>query len=309
MLISKNTGLSTTYIYHIMRSASHRYKLYTIPKRTGGQRLIAHPAVELKLIQRWLVANVFSKMPVHEAVYSYRKGRGIHDLASIHKNNKYFLRVDFSDFFSSIKNKDVAILISKRLEYIPFTLSKSDYNLIQSAVCRNSHLTIGAPSSPAISNAILYDFDKLCYDKAKTSSVVYSRYADDLYFSTNRTGVLTTIYKEVELDINRLSSPNLFINEKKTVFSSKKHRRMITGLIITPDSKISIGRKKKRYIKSLIYRFINGNLDIEQKSYLKGYLSYIKAVDPEFLSNLNKKYGNEVVLTIKELDTMSKKKY
>ena len=101
--IAKETGLNEEYLKKLVRSASHRYMVYCLRKKSGGLREIAHPATELKLLQRWLVKNLFSRLNVHHAVYSYRERIGIRDLAKKHYKNKYLLRIDFANFFPSIK--------------------------------------------------------------------------------------------------------------------------------------------------------------------------------------------------------------
>ena len=296
--IKESTGLDSEYIYKLIRTANHRYKIYKIPKKTGGERTISHPSRELKLLQRWTVDNIFIHFPVHDSVYSYRIGRGIRDLALLHKKNKYLLKIDFSDFFPSIKNYDVSLLIKNNANNIPFVVSEKDRGIICSIVCKNGCLTIGAPSSPIITNAILYNFDTLCLKKAKKKNVIYSRYSDDIYFSTNKQGVLEEIYEEVKNDLKRLKSPNISINDSKTVFSSKKYKRVITGLVITPENKVSIGRKKKRYIKGLVHKFNTNTITPAKLAYLKGFLSYVNAVEPIFLKHLKQKFGEETISNI-----------
>ena len=96
--ISKELGLSPGYLDKLARTASFRYKKYSIKKRSGGQRLIHHPARELKLIQRWLVEKILSHLPVHRAATAYRRGSSIRKNAALHVDNNYLLRVDFQDF-------------------------------------------------------------------------------------------------------------------------------------------------------------------------------------------------------------------
>lgn len=66
---------------------------------------------------------------------------------------------------------------------------------------------------------------------------------------------------------------------------------MITGLIVTPNGDVSIGRRNKRYIKKLLFDFSKSKISDKNKSYLKGYLSYIEDVEPDFLNSLSLKYG------------------
>lgn len=305
--IAISTGLNPNYLQKLVKTASHRYKIYYVQKRTGGMREIAHPATELKLLQRWLVDNIFSCLPIHDSVYSYRKGIGIRELAKQHYKNKYLLRIDFTNFFPSIKGNDIQKLIKRNANLMPFPLSRDDFSIIRSVVCKDDHLPIGAPSSPVITNAILFDFDSICYLKAKSHGVKYTRYADDIYFSTNQSHELESIYKEFINDLKSLNNPKLKINEHKTVFSSKKNKRIVTGLILTSDNKISIGRAKKRYIKSMVHHFILGDLSEKDLSYLRGYLAYIKSVEPSFLIHLGSKFDKKTIIDIFKTEIVSRK--
>lgn len=297
-IISKNTDLSPVYIAKVVKSASHLYKNYLIKKRKKGKRLISHPAKELKLLQRWMIDNILSHLPIHKSVFSYKKGIGIQNLANVHRKNNFLLRTDFKDFFPSIKSNNIANLIQKNLSLINFQLSNKDIEIICKVVCKDGKLTIGAPSSPIISNSILYDFDEHWFEKCKKQNIVYSRYADDLYFSTNHSHKLKLVYKELIDYVNRMKSPYLELNKNKTVFTSKKYRRIVTGLVLTPKGEISIGRQKKRFIKSLIHKCINQDISDKQLSYLRGYLAYINAVEPTFVKRLENKYGKDIIKNI-----------
>ena len=308
-LIAKSTGLNNRYISKIIHSANFRYKIYYIPKKKKGVREISHPSSELKLLQKWIVENIFSHFPVHISVYSYRNGIGIQDLAEVHKKNNYLLRIDFTNFFPSVKRSDVSQFLKKHSNLVPFSLSIIDFDFIKNIVCKDNRLTIGAPSSPIITNTILYDFDKLCFEKAKKHKVIYSRYADDIYYSSNSPGTLEKIYEEFQKDLGKLKSPKLIINENKTIFSSRKNKRIVTGLVLTSDKKVSIGRKKKRYIKGLIHHYTEGQLDKKEIAYLRGFLSYIKAVEPRFLTQLINKYGKKLISEIIAADIVQRKIY
>lgn len=85
------------------------------------------------------------------------------------------------------------------------------------------------------------------------------------------------------------------LNSLKTKFSSKAHNRHVTGVTITNDKKISLGRARKRYIKSLIFKYINSNIDLEDISKLKGLLSFSYSIEPTFILSLKSKYSAEVI--------------
>lgn len=290
-LIAEKLGLNEDFILNIARSANRRYKIYSIPKRSGESRTISHPSKKLKLIQNALLQNVLNKLLVHDSVYSYKRGININDLAKLHVQNRFLLRTDFQDFFPSLTKKDIQALLEKNIK----ELTTEDIEFITNIVCKSGALTIGAPSSPFLSNALLYELDAHWYEFSKEKSIVYSRYADDIYFSTNIPNLLDQHYEDFRIYIKKLKNPRLKINAAKTIYTSKKRRRIVTGLILTSENTVSIGRKRKREIKSLIYQYTNNALDDKQILSLNGYLNFANMIEPSFILSLKQKYGNTVI--------------
>jgi len=101
--------------------------------------------------------------------------------------------------------------------------------------------------------------------------VVYTRYADDLSFSTDSKGVLFEFPKIVSKNLRKIAYPRIEVNQNKTVFLSRRRNMHVTGLVLAVDGRVSIGRKKKRYIKSLVFRELKNDLSREEKEYLVGY--------------------------------------
>jgi retron-type reverse transcriptase len=294
--IALELGLDLEYVTKVAATASHRYKSYTIPKRTGGTRTIHHPSRELKLFQGWLIDNILDRLPVHEAASAYRNGASIRKHAALHVGQNYLLKVDFENFFPSITQSDVAHLLGKGvLDKVGLELTIRDMEFVRRIVCRNGFLTIGAPSSPILSNAVMYDFDNYWYRETEGVNVRYSRYADDLYFSTNQRGVLSDLLQRLRIDIRRRSSPKLSINDAKTAFTSRKRKRLVTGLVLTADKRISLGRQCKRRIRSLVYKNITGGLSDEQRKHLRGFIAYAGSVEPTFVESIRRKYGSIVI--------------
>lgn len=290
--IVRETGFSSDQVLGILKRAPHAYCIYTIPKRSGnGVRVIAHPARQLKLLQRWIADRVLADLPIHESVYSYRTGRSVRDHACVHKDTNFLLRIDLTDFFPSITRRDVVALLMLRRSSLKTILTDTDLAVIAKLVCKGNAITIGSPSSPIISNAVLYDFDVKASDIASQYGAIYTRYADDLYFSTNSPNILSTVLEEVRATFRDLPFPRVIINEDKVVFTSRKRKKVVTGLVITPGRNISLGRAKKRHIRGLLHRFGEGLLGDKDISYLKGYMSYCSDVEPEFVNSVKRKYG------------------
>lgn len=285
-------SLSVPFLAKLARTASYRYKEYTIPKRTGGVRTIHHPARELKLVQGWLLQNVLNALPVHLAATAYQKGASIKHNAEKHVTNSYLLRVDFQNFFPSLKGSDVVAVLRANVQSLANVgvMEEEDITFIRQIVCQRNLLTIGAPTSPHLSNAIMFQFDEFWSKRAQELGVTYTRYADDLYFSTNHPKVLEGLLGELRQYLGALNSPALLINQQKTAFSSRKRRRLAAGLVLTSDRRISVGRQKKRMIKSLVWKLKNGALQRGQVASLRGWISYLRSVEPMFVLALQRKY-------------------
>jgi len=293
--ISAESSIPLAFLSLVARTSDHRYKIYNLPKVSGGQRVIQHPAREVKFLQRWIVSHIFSHAPVHPSATAYRPGTSVRNNAVLHAHGRFFLKLDFEDFFPSIRVADVKALLVQVSSIVPVSMTEADMDIVAKLVTRYGQLPIGAPSSPSISNAVMYQFDDAMSHLAQQFTCIYSRYADDIVFSTNSPYVLGNVLSEVRKYLSVQTSPGLRLNAAKTVFNSKKRRVRITGLVIDCVNEISVGRKTKRKIKALIHQFMVASLDVQNTFDLKGYLAYLNSVEPKFMDALKKKYGNEVL--------------
>ena len=287
--ISRELSLPEQYLMNIAKKASYSYKVYNIPKRGGGERTIHHPSKELKAVQRWLNSNVIPKLPIHDAAAAYRYGLSIKNNAIRHVKNNYLLRLDLEDFFPTITSTDINNYI---ISHKPIFKDWSDYDktFFIHIVCRHNRLTIGAPTSPSLSNAICFDLDVQLAGLSQREEVTYSRYADDLFFSTKEKDILWDFPKKVEDILEKLVIPaNLKMNLSKTRHSSKRRRRRVTGIILGSDETISLGRVLKRHIRSQIYQY--DSLERKEKLKLAGLIAYAQGIDPDIINSLILKYG------------------
>ena len=94
--------------------------------------------------------------------------------------------------------------------------------------------------------------------------------------------------------IEETKSPNLELNDDKTVYASKKNGRRVTGVILTNDYNLSIGRDKKRLIRSMLDHFRKGSLVEEDIAKLQGYLRFANDIEPDFILRMSEKYKNIV---------------
>jgi RNA-directed DNA polymerase len=291
------TGLSMRDVYRIISNAPVRYKHYTIAKRTGGRRHIAHPARELKVLQRAFVELYLKNLPVDPAATAYRKGYSIRDNALPHAQNGPILKMDFLEFFNSIRSTDWDLYCDDRgLFTDPVERLQSVQLLFHRAPgLRGLRLAIGAPSSPHLSNLLMYDFDALISAAVTRDFVTYTRYADDLTFSAKRTGYLTGVERRVLLCLREIRWPNLSLNDKKTIVATKKYHRQVTGLVLTNDGDVSVGRDRKRLLRAAVHRALSTPQSEEWLNALRGQIAFVQGVEPDFVRRLERHYGVETM--------------
>jgi RNA-directed DNA polymerase len=297
--IAHDLALPSAFIHSVAKTASYEYKTYTIPKRTGGVRIIHHPSRRLKALQRWLLTNIIEPLPTHDAVMGYRIGRSTMDNARRHTGSNYLLRLDFSNFFESITSTDVRAYIADRSHLFSGWLT-GDIEFFCSIVCRNDALTIGAPTSPALSNVLCFDLDQAIQNYCQVRDVSYTRYADDLFFSTRTPGILNSIEAEVTRICRNLRFPaSLVLNPTKVRHSSKRRARRVTGVVLGSDERAYVGRRLKRKIRAQIHQL--ERLSPTERSSLAGLIAYVMGNDPSFINSLINKYGLERVREARQL--------
>ncbi|WP_320128480.1 reverse transcriptase domain-containing protein [uncultured Sphaerochaeta sp.] len=204
-----------------------------------------------------------------------------------HLNYEFTVHLDFAHFFPSVSSN----MLFRSLQIQNIELDDYDQSIIQKICFRNTnmsyYLSIGSPTSPIISNIIMKEFDDYFMGYAARYSSSYTRYADDLWFSTNSYKQRNDFCNDVT-DYLKRNDWLLQINQQKTYFSRKNQAHHIAGLVITEKQEIKVPRKIKRYIRSLLF---DKDFDFDKKQILNGYISYIRDNEPSYLNNLIKKYG------------------
>lgn len=299
--LCKRLGFSRDQLFVYANTCPRRYKKYKIKKRQGGYRDIAQPAKSLKIIQRILINELLlKKMPIHESATAYRKGKSILDNATPHLKNSFLLKMDFENFFPSISADDFTKYIFKNHELSK--LDEKEVNLLINFFFMQNGLdktlSIGAPSSPFLSNALMFDFDRKISSLAIAHEVKYTRYSDDLTYSTEIPDQLFKWPNIVEETLSSLISPKISLNKDKTVFSSRKHNRHITGITISNDGKASLGRSRKREIRTEVYLLMSGKITEKEIDSLRGLIAFANVVEPEFIVKLKEKYPVQMTMLI-----------
>lgn len=297
-------GVKATFLTHTLyvRRLEHQYVTFTIPKKSGGTRTILSPTSELKSLQSSLsillldcideinekkfASNEFNPTLSHGFV----RERSIITNAMSHLNQKNVLNIDLKDFFDSFNFGRVRGFFIKNNH---FKLEPHIATVIAQIACYDNKLPQGSPCSPVITNLITHSLDiKLAY-LAKKHSCIYSRYADDMTFSTRESVFPSKIMRQENNQFivgkklkNEIKRAGFLINDNKTRIQYKDSRQDVTGLIVNkkPNVKKEYWRTVKAQCNSLFHTgaFIKKTDagDIEGNiNELEGQLNFIDQVD------------------------------
>ena len=243
------------YVYK--RDLGSQYKQFEIKKRSGGSRTIRAPATNLKIIQKSIARELSKLVRFKPCVTGFVEGRDIKRNALMHVGQRHVLNLDLEDFFGAINYGRVyGMLISK-----PYKLSPKVAAAIAKACTLDNVLPQGAPTSPILSNLICAKMDAELNRYALAQKCVYSRYADDLTFSTNRQFMpLAALRLNSEgTPVTDLAKPlreiielNGFkINEKKSRLSTRDRRQIVTGLVT--NKRVNVRRSFVRDIRAVLH--------------------------------------------------------
>ena len=260
-----------TYIVYVLNGGrDFQYDTYEIPKRSGGTRQIAAPKGGLLTLQKRLnkiLQTIYWERP---AAHGFVSGRSIITNANQHAGKKLILNLDQEDFFPSINFGRVRGLFLSR----PYSLNASVATIIAQIVCFKDALPQGAPTSPVISNMICSRLDGELQRLARSSRCMYTRYADDITFSTNLGQFSSKIYdysnSELSESLKRIINENGFsINTRKIRLQKHNRRQEVTGLIV--NEFVNVRRDYIRNVRAALHAWekfgIKGAEDFYQKKY------------------------------------------
>lgn len=251
---------------------SKRYRDFYIPKKSGGKRHISAPVNGLKNIQAYLNIIFQAIYEPSSAAMGFVQNRSVVDNANMHIGQNYIFNLDLKDFFPSIPQARVW----GRLKVRPFYFKSKLANVIAGLCCmkvvteesENYILPQGAPTSPLLTNAIC---DKLDYKLSKLAQhygLRYSRYADDITFSSMH-NVYQKDSKFIKALFQIIQEQGFQVNEEKTRLQKKGSRQEVTGLIVS--DKVNVTRKYIEDIRNILYIWQKYGLAIAYHHFIPVY--------------------------------------
>lgn len=263
------------------------YESFSIPKKNGGTREINASTGDLKFIQKRLVGLLWERQKSIWKAYSispnishaFQQKKSIYSNAKIHRNKKCVINIDLEDFFGSIHFGRVKGFFEKN-KY--FSVGKEAAFAIANIVCYKGRLPQGAPSSPIITNLICNILDYRILKIAKKYRLDYTRYADDLTFSTNSKLIfenMSCFFLEITREIEK---GGFKINGKKTRVIYKNSRQEVTGLIV--NKKIAVKREYYKFTRAMATSLYRDNVFFVESregkiAELEGRFAFINQID------------------------------
>lgn len=266
-------NMSEKEIYYVSNNISAHYKKVEIPKKTHGVRTIYIPCEKLMHMQRIILNEFLCEYRISKSATAYHKGSLLTLNAKPHLNKKYILKLDIKDFFSNITYGRVYHMF---LSHFPVRYAK----LFAELCCYNDKLIQGAPTSPAISNIIMLDFDNSVEHYCKDNGISYTRYCDDITLSSDIP--LNTAYHKIKKELYKYGFE---LNTSKTHFVKNTHQQRVTGIVV--NEKLQVPVEYRRKLRQELYYFYKfGAEDVILRNNYTDYISDGKALSEKYIHSL-----------------------
>lgn len=276
------------------------YHITTIAKKNGGTRLLEVPKREMKKLQRYVLDGILAHIPHHAASHGFQAGRSILSYVQPHIGRKVIVKFDLKDYFLTADRLRVRSLfhlagypprISKYLAHL-CTHGFTDMKLSSYWKYERAHLPQGAPSSPAIADRLLFKLDVRLSGLAEKLNMNYTRYADDMAFSSSekmRTSQTDHLKRLVNIIVEE---EGWWLNTDKTRVMPNSQRQRLAGLII--NTKTNVARSEYDILKAIIFRIKRNGLLTENRynhphflEHLKGRIAFFRMTNPQRADKLD----------------------
>lgn len=264
----------------------NHYFTRLVAKTGGGHRLIEAPKPRLKALQRQVLRGILAHVPLHPDAFAFVPGRDCRDAAARHAGEAMVIRFDLTDFFNHIQGprvfglfrslgypEQVADLLCALCTTVTPARIRHRLPVHRRQVLRTPHLPQGAPTSPALSNLICFHLDQRLSGLARHLDVQYSRYADDLTFSGDRTAQNLLLKAVPEI----IKDEGFRINTGKTRVMRASQRQQVTGIVV--NSHLNVPRRRFDRIKAIIHAG-HWRTDRVLANRLAGQIGWVCQVNP-----------------------------
>lgn len=281
------------------KNAFHRYRQFKIKKKSGGFRQITAPRSRSFMFMLDCLNEVLKAVYTpSQYVMGFTEGRSVVTNAAMHKGANYVFNIDLKDFFPSIEQPRVW----KRLQLQPFNFPVPVASAI-AGLCSMKEtremldgtkkdfyvLPQGAPTSPIITNMICDKLDHRLGGLARRFGLNYTRYADDITFSSMHNVFQENSDFRKEL-VRIISDQRFVINDKKTRLQKRGSRQEITGIIIS--DRLNVSQKYVRDIRNILYMWEKYGYSVAYAKFFPKYKEekgHVKKGNPDLVNVIDGK--------------------
>jgi RNA-directed DNA polymerase len=319
-----HTDIPYSFLRNTVARKINPYRTFSIKKHSGGHRYINAPFQNLLKVQQWIDRFVLSKIPVSHYSYAFGQGQSIVVCAQQHLGCNWLVKIDLRHFFESLSeiqayhvfckagydhliSFEMARICTKVLPISSRKYNKSNWLSTKLSPImayndkRIGYLPQGAPTSPKLSNAIVFNLDLEIAEAVEKLGLTFTRYADDIVLSTASKDftrekglhVIHTIY-------SILPKYGLRPNPQKAQIVPPGARKIVLGLLVD-SSKVRLSRSFKNKLECHLHFSVKDPVGHAQKrgfhsviglkNYVMGLLAYARQVDPEYTEKLFKQIG------------------
>ena len=293
---SKPVLLKSLTYYANPELCKKRYSQFKVKKKSGGERIINAPVKGLKSILRALNLVLQCVYEPHKAATGFVSNKSIVDNARIHCGNQNVFNLDLKDFFHTFDRNRVKM----GFVFEPFNLSaeREPLAFLLASLCTHPFevngeiktvLPQGSPTSPTITNILCNKLDRRLNGLANRYGAKYSRYADDITFSSHH-----NIYKDEEFqkELKRIieDDQRLIINPSKTRLQKTAYQQEVTGLIV--NEKVNVRQRYLKQIRMWIYYWEKYGYEKAQQIFERDYRTdkgHVKKGKPNLINVLDGK--------------------
>ncbi len=272
-----------------------------------NRRTIYKPSPKLKEFHYFLSGFLLEYLPVNQSVsFAYRKGATLLQAVAPHAHSRAFFQTDLKRFFDSITSDLIRSVVDQAETPVLDLAEHIDH--ILGLLTINGKLPIGYSTSPILSNACLFGFDKRLSAVSIDRQWIYTRYADDLIISADDRLAIDDASQVIENCLTAELGDGFTLNKSKSKLTTIGRKVKLLGLVILPTGTIAIDRDVRNRIESWLHFYVKDRSRLakifqeernegmeEGLQRLSGLISYAYAADPPYLEKLRAKFGNTVI--------------
>lgn len=260
-------------VWHLYGSdVSQRYVTFEVPKRAGGVREIRAPGSGLKALQRKLNQVLQAVYEPRDSVHGFVHGRSVRSNAGAHTRRRFVLNVDLEGFFPSVNFGRVRGLLMAP----PYSRPAEVATVLAQIACHDNQLPQGAPTSPVLANMVCWGMDTALQRLARRCRATYTRYADDLTFSTSLKDFPAELAMADDDGLRLgeelasvLTASGFRVNEHKVRLQTRAFRQEVTGLTVNVYPNVQ--RRYVRQIRAMLHAWRKFGLEAAEAEYRTKY--------------------------------------